>query len=266
MSKISDANQLDRVRERFTRTAQQFASFSLAVRAAEAEKLVTLAAPHGDERALDLACGPGTFTRAFAPRVRQITGLDLTPAMLAKAQAATRQQGLANAEFACGTATALPFAGGSVDLVACGYSVHHFGEPAAALKEVARVLRRGGKLALMDLIVPGEVHATAGRANNEIEIARDASHETTFFAGELRGLVEAAGLRVVAEQMDDRTRGFNDWMQIAGWSVADAAYARTRGLMEASIAGDTARFHARLLADGDIEMVQTSLLLVAEKR
>ena len=265
MSKPSDASQLDRVRERFTRTAQQFAKFSLSVRTAEAEKLVSLAAPRGDEQALDLACGPGTFTRAFAPRVRRITGLDLTPALLAQAQAAAAKQGLTNTGFVCGTATALPFVDGSLDLVTCGYSVHHFGEPAAALAEVARVLRRGGKLALMDLIVPGEVDAEAGRVNNEIEIVRDASHENTFFAAELRALVEATGLRALAEQADDRTRGFNDWMQIAGWSVADPAYSRTRELMEESIAGDTSRFHARLLPNGDMEMVQTSLLLIAEK-
>ncbi|MGH9795161.1 MAG: class I SAM-dependent methyltransferase [Candidatus Acidiferrales bacterium] len=262
----TDQKQLDRVRERFTRTAQQFASFSLAKRSAEAEKLVALAAPRGDERALDLACGPGTFTRAFAPRVRRISGLDLTPALMAYAHAAAAQAGLANTAFACGTAAALPFADGSLDLVTCGYSMHHFGEPAAALREVTRVLRAGGRLALMDMIVPGEVSRVAGEANNGIERVRDASHETTFFASGLRALVEGAGLRVAAEQVDERTRSFDDWMQIAGWQRGDAAYQRTRALMEAAIPGDLARFHTRAIPGStDLEFVQTSLLLVADK-
>ncbi len=263
---MPNRSQLDRVRERFTRTAQQFASFSLAKRSAEAEKLVALAAPRGDEAALDLACGPGTFTRAFAPRVRRITGLDLTPALMAHAQAAAAQAGLAHTAFACGNATALPFADDSLDLVTCGYAIHHFGDPVSALGQVARALRSGGKLALIDIIVPGEISRAAGQANNEIERVRDASHETTFFAAGLRGLVEAAGLRVAAEQIDERVRSFDDWMQIAGWQRGDVAYRRTRALMEAAIPGDVSRFHTRSIAGStDLEFVQTSLLLVAEK-
>jgi hypothetical protein len=127
------------------------------------------------------------------------------------------------------------------------------------------VLRVGGRLALMDLIVPGEESTAAGAANNEIEIARDASHETTFFAAGLRALVERAGLRMIASEVDERTRTFDDWMQIAGWKQGDDAYAGTRTLMEKYAAGDASRFHARPLPDGDIEFVQTSLLLLAEK-
>lgn len=258
-------SQLERVRERFTRTAQQFASFSLAKRSAEAEKLVKLAAPRDDERALDVACGPGTFALAFARRVARIVGLDVATPMMVKGREAAAAEGIGNMAWGCGNAAALPFADATFDLVTCGYAVHHFGQPAAALAEVARVLRAGGRLALMDLIVPGEESAEAGAANNEIEIARDASHETTFFAAELRALAEGAGLRVIASEVDERTRTFDDWMRIAGWQRGDDAYARTRALMEKWMAGDAARFHARPLPDGDIEFVQTSLLLVAEK-
>ncbi len=258
--------QLDRVRERFTRTAQQFAKFSLAKRSAEAEKLVALAVPQGDEKALDLACGPGTFTCAFARRVRWMAGLDLTTPMMQQGRAAAAAAGLKNVAWGCANAAALPFANGAFDLVTCGYSVHHFGEPEKVMAEVARVLGPGGRLALMDLIVPGEVSAEAGRANNEIEIARDASHEKTFFASELRALAESAGLRVTTDQMDTRTRLFNEWMRIAGWEPEEEAGRSTRALMEKHMAGDASRFHARTLADGDIEFVQTSLLLVAEKK
>lgn len=257
--------QLARVQERFTRTAEEFASFSLAKRSAEAEKLMALAAPGGMERALDVACGPGTFARAFARRVRWIAGVDVATPMMVKGREAATAEGIGNMAWSCGNAAALPFADGTFDLVTCGYAVHHFGQPAASLAEMARVLRRGGKLALMDLVVPGEESAEAGRANNEIEIARDASHETTFFAAGLRALVERAGLRVLASEVDQRTRQFNDWMAIAGWRPDDEAYARTRALMEQRMAGDVSRFHARLLPDGDIEFVQTSLLLLAKK-
>ncbi len=258
-------SQLERVRERFTRTAQQFASFSLAKRSAEAGKLVALAAPRGEERALDVACGPGTFARAFARRVRWIAGVDVATPMMVKGREAAAAEGIVNLTWGCGNAALLPFAAATFDLVTCGYAVHHFGQPAVALAEIARVLHPGGRLALMDLVVPGEESAEVGAANNEIEIARDASHETTFFAAGLRALAERAGLRVIASEVDERTRTFDDWMQIAGWKLGDAPYASTRQLMEKWMVGDASRFLARPLPDGDIEFVQTSLLLVAEK-
>lgn len=257
--------QLARVQERFTRTAEEFASFSLAKRAVEAGRLVALAAPRGHECALDVACGPGTFARAFARRVRWIVGVDVATPMMVRGRANAAAEGIANMAWGCSNAASLPFADGTFDLVTCGYAVHHFGQPAASLAEMARVLRCGGRLAAMDLIVPGEESAEAGAANNEIEIARDASHATTFFASGLRALAERAGLRVLASAVDERLRQFNDWMAIAGWQPGDETYARTRELMVKYAARDVSRFHARPLPNGDIEFVQTSLLLVAEK-
>ena len=78
------------------------------------------------------------------------------PALLAQAQAAALEPGLGNISFVRANVTAVPLSDSSIDLASCGYSVHHFGDPAAALAEAARVLRPGGRLALIDLIVPGD--------------------------------------------------------------------------------------------------------------
>jgi ubiquinone/menaquinone biosynthesis C-methylase UbiE len=272
VSEPTNREQLDLVRERFTRTAEQFASFSLATRAEEAALLVRLAAPSGSERALDLACGPGTFTRVLAQHVRTAVALDLTPALMEQARAALAKAGITNVAFGCADAMSLPLASASLDLAVCGYSLHHFSDAARAVRELARVVRPGGRVALMDLLAPDEPERAA--ANNEIERVRDASHVTTFRAADLRGLVESAGLRVREAQVAERPRSFDDWMQIAGWHLGDSAYHATRRMMEASIAGDTAGFRPRVVtaeapspvaAAGDIEFVQISLTLVAEK-
>lgn len=257
------------MRERFTRTAEQFAKFSLTTRAEEAAQLVGLAAPRGTERALDLACGPGTFTRAFASHVRSILGLDITSALLAQARDAARKANLSNTSFLIGDATSLPFADASLDLAVCAYSFHHFAAPALALSELARVTRRGGRAALIDLIAPDEPRAA--ELNNRIERVRDASHERTLAPDELCALVEAAGFRMAAHETTERLRSFDEWMRIAGWEPGDAAYTETRRLLEANIPGDVSGFHPRL-ADAvnssglcDIEYVQTSLLLIADR-
>jgi predicted TPR repeat methyltransferase len=47
-------------------------------------RFLAAVAPRGDERALDVACGPGLLEKAFASHVREIVGVDLTPAMVTK--------------------------------------------------------------------------------------------------------------------------------------------------------------------------------------
>jgi ubiquinone/menaquinone biosynthesis C-methylase UbiE len=258
----ADREHLERVRNRFTRTAQSFARFALATRGDEAERLVMLAAPRGDEVALDLACGPGTFTRAFAPRVRFLHALDLTPAMLEQAREALAQAGLGNIAFARGDANALPFADSVLGLAVCAYSFHHFLEPARPVRELGRVMRRGGRVAIADLIVPEGADA---EWTNRIERARDSSHARTLRLAELHDLFETAGLRVLASELGERLRQFDDWMQIMGAGPGTQAYVETRRLMEASIPGDAAGFHPRRNAQNEIEFVQTSAFIVAEK-
>lgn len=269
---MTDPNQLDRVRERFTRTAEQFARFSLTTRAEEAELLIGLVAPQGTERAMDLACGPGTFTCALARRVRWAIALDLTPPLMEQARTAAMRAGLRNIAFACANAMSLPLADASLDLAICGYSLHHFSDPGRAIHELARVVRPGGRVALMDLVAPKEPERAA--ANNHIERVRDASHCTTLRPGDFHQLMESAGLRVRESRITERWRSFDDWMRIAGWEPSDTAYIETRRLMEASLAGDTAGFRPRIVtaaepspvaAAGDIEFLQVSLAVIAER-
>jgi ubiquinone/menaquinone biosynthesis C-methylase UbiE len=259
----SSSEQRDRVRQRFTRTAEQFATFSLSARSAEAAQLVALAAPRGTERALDLACGPGTFTHAFAPRVRSMHGVDITPALLEQARGAAEKAQLVNVTYSTGDAVSLPYANGAFDLVTCAYAIHHFAQPAAAMAEAVRVLRPGGRLALVDIIVPEGADPAAA---NAIERARDASHEVTFTAAQLRALLESAGLRVTQQQPGERERSFDDWMQIAGWSPGDSAYAATRRLLETHLARDSSGFAPRRKdASHDLAFTQHSYFLIAEK-
>jgi len=272
MTTSADRKHLDEVRTRFTRTAQEFARFALAARADEAERLALLAAPHGDELALDLACGPGTFTRAFAARVRQIYCLDLTPAMLDQARAAVARTGLANVAFACGDANALPFVDAALGLAVCGYSFHHFLNPACVIAELGRVVRRGGRVAAVDLIVP---EGADPEWNNRIERTRDPSHARTLTAAELSAMFEAVGLRVFAHEIAERLRRFNQWMENIGTLPGTPAYIETRRLLEAAMPSDRSGFRPRFVhamssehvsAQDEIEFVQTSLFVVAEKR
>lgn len=107
-------------------------------------------APRPGESALDIGSGTGSEVLAFAERVGphgRAVGVDPNPAMLAVAR--QRASGTA-AEYLEGTAYELPLPNDSVDLVRCERVFQHLDDPAAATAEIARVLRPGGRVALVD--------------------------------------------------------------------------------------------------------------------
>jgi ubiquinone/menaquinone biosynthesis C-methylase UbiE len=104
------------------------------------------------DRVLDIACGPGNFSRAFATAVGpagMVVGLDASRTMLERGAADLRRSGLHNLSLVRGDATALPFADGSFDGVCCFAALHLFADPLAGLDEMTRVLTPGGRIALM---------------------------------------------------------------------------------------------------------------------
>jgi SAM-dependent methyltransferase len=101
---------------------------------------------------LDIACGPGNFSRAFAAAVGDsgvVVGLDASRTMLKRGAADLRRSGLDNMSLIRGDATALPFVDDVFDGVCCFAALHLFADPFAGLDEMARVLAPGGRIALM---------------------------------------------------------------------------------------------------------------------
>jgi ubiquinone/menaquinone biosynthesis C-methylase UbiE len=101
---------------------------------------------------LDLACGPGNFSREFARTVGPeglVVGVDASPTMLARGAADTAHAGIANLALIRADATDLPFRDGSFDAACCFAALHLFADPLAALDEMRRVLRPGGRIAIM---------------------------------------------------------------------------------------------------------------------
>lgn len=104
------------------------------------------------DRVLDVACGPGNFTREFAGAVGEeglAVGIDASATMLARGAAALPPAGLDNLALVRGDATALPFRDGVFDGVCCFAALHLFSDPFAALDQMRRVLGPLGRIAIM---------------------------------------------------------------------------------------------------------------------
>jgi SAM-dependent methyltransferase len=111
-----------------------------------AAKLVTFAKVTHGQRLLDVACGTGVVTVTAARRGAKVSGLDLTPVLLERAR---HNAGVAavDIDFIEGDAEALPYPDSSFDIVLSQFGHMFAPRPAVALREMLRVLKKGGRIA-----------------------------------------------------------------------------------------------------------------------
>jgi SAM-dependent methyltransferase len=166
-----------------------------------APDLVEAAGVRTGESALDVACGTGAVTRLLAERVGptgKVAGLDINPGMLAVARLAAPSQ---NIEWLEGSAVKMPLPEAVFDAVVCQQGLQFFPEKPAALSEMRRVLRRGGRLTLSCW---RSIEHTPGYLVLEQALARRIGPEKAALppfsfgdAGAIRGLVVGAGFREI---------------------------------------------------------------------
>lgn len=118
------------------------------------------------ERVVDVGCGAGIDSLIAAKKVGpdgRVIGVDMTPAMLEKARQAANETGLSNVEFCEGYAEALPVDDGWADVIISNGVLNLMPDKAAALEEMSRVLKPGGRLQIGDILVQKAVPESARR-------------------------------------------------------------------------------------------------------
>lgn len=118
------------------------------------------------ERVVDVGCGAGLDSLIAARMVGpegQVIGVDMTAPMLEKARRSAAASGLTNVEFREGYAEALPVSGAWADVVISNGALNLMPDKDAALREMARVLKPGGRLQIGDILVRKAVPNSAKR-------------------------------------------------------------------------------------------------------
>ncbi|NVN01364.1 methyltransferase domain-containing protein [Asaia spathodeae] len=178
-----------RIVEQFTRWAASFAALPLHAEATSMAQTLAACDVSPGMCVLDVACGPGIVSCALAAQGADVTGLDLTPAMIDQARQLAAQRGL-SVTFDCGNAFDLPFEEGAFDRVVTRYSFHHMQNPLDCLIEMARVCRPDGRL----IVIDATPDPACQQGYDQAEKLRDPSHTSALTQAQLLDLGAKAGL------------------------------------------------------------------------
>jgi SAM-dependent methyltransferase len=197
--------------DRWSRTAQRLGDLEESRRPAFTEAVREFVQPQGDEHVLDLGAGTGALAFALAPFVADVLGVDTSPELLEEAR--RRGGRFANVSFAEGDATKLDLQPGTFDLAGCARVLHHVHRPEMVVASLARAVRFGGEVLVIDQIAPAD--PLVALEIDRFERARDPEHQRLLPDIDLRALLEANGLVVVRTKFAEEERDLTRYLDLA---------------------------------------------------
>jgi ubiquinone/menaquinone biosynthesis C-methylase UbiE len=248
------------VQNQFGANAEKYAHSTLFAQGESLAEMVRLVQPQPGWDVLDVATGGGHCAFAFAPLVRQVIATDITHPMLNAAHTVATERCLNNIVFEPADAEALPYPDGRFDLVTCRIAAHHFGDAGQAVREMSRVCKPGGRVAVIDGIAPSE--RAAADEINEWETWRDPSHVALLTINGWSSLFCAANLEALHIGTSEMVLDFEDHMRRAGCDAATSSKIR-RGLL-----GGSQSMRVWLMArdvDGRLTLSWRLILIIGRK-
>jgi SAM-dependent methyltransferase len=209
------------------------AQFVPAIFAEWAPRLIEIAGVQRGDRVLDVACGTGIVGRTAADALAgsgHVVGLDLNPSMLAVARRVRPE-----IEWREGDAAALPFPDGAFDRVLCQMALMFFPDRVRALREMGRVARPGGAVAVCVPAALDDQPAYGPFVEMAVEHAGAGARSLlgAYWScgdlGELTGWFATAGLTVVASRTELGTAAFGSPEELAATEIKGSPLAERIG-------------------------------------
>ncbi len=258
----ADGRQIAAVIEQFRRVATVAATEGRRPRhptEADLLALIQLAAPKPGDRALDAATGSGTIALALAPYVESVLGVDVSPAMLERADAARAASGIENVHFRLGEIGALPLPPASFAIIVCHDLLHYVTDVSALLARLRSLLTSDGRLVLDELVASDDPVRRA--TQNAIEQRRNPALTQVLSAGEILKALAASGFAIRRSERYAVQRELGEWLAEA--AADEPTRSAVRAMLEAGLETDSAGLSPRRTRDGQIVFTQTRLRLLA---
>ena len=186
--------------------------------------ILDLARPVRADAALDCGCGAGQLAFSLAPVVATIEAIDDDAGVLKEAERLAAELHVGGIIFRRADLRALPYSAGRFSLVV-GYRVLHLqADPAAILREMARVLSGGGRIVVDEPLVD----ESTDRHFNELARLREPAHWRHYRVEEYEELFRECGLRVTEIRQVRRSVDLDYWIEAAQTPVRNAEMIRER--------------------------------------
>jgi ubiquinone/menaquinone biosynthesis C-methylase UbiE len=179
--------------EHFNALASQYAASEVHLNSPTIRRLHELLDPKRPDSVCDVACGPGHLALSFADRVSRIAGVDAAPNMLRQFEKLAKERGV-KVETVLAYADAVPLPSNSFAAVVSRLAPHHFPDVSKAIREMARLTKPGGCVAVIDL--EGSETPILDDLNHQIEVLHDSSHVRSYAAARWREFFQTTGLAV----------------------------------------------------------------------
>lgn len=241
------------VQSQFSRQAQKYEASPVHANGEDLAWIVEAAALTGTERVLDVGTGTGHTAMALSQRARTVAGADLTERMVESATSLAEKRGLVNVQFVVSDVVRMPFPSSYFDLVTCRFAAHHFIDPDGAVAEIARVLKPGGRIILVDHIAPES--PKLDQFINRLDWLRDASHVREWTIPEWLDKLRQGGIESKVVKTWDLPLEFDWWIQQS--SPTKQRIEEIVDMLQNADDDAKTAFHIRL--DGDGQPLQFSL-------
>lgn len=158
------------------------------------ERILSVVKVNENDIILDVACGSGLISVEFAKMSKQVTGIDITPAMIQQAKLLQKKNMLNNIRWdTSDISNNLSYQTGSFSIVVSRYSFHHLLNQLSVLNEMNRVCNVGGQIVVIDPTPPQD----KAEMYNYVEKLRDPSHVKALTISEFEDLFKKARIPIL---------------------------------------------------------------------
>lgn len=201
------------IKESFGKRAEQYRESTIHGNSVDLQRMSDMLG-NDLEKALDVATGGGHTAIKMAEISEKVIAIDITPEMIKEAGKLADSKVLTNIEFRLMDVHQLDFPDESFDVVATRFAAHHFRDINAALAEMTRVLKPGGKMYILDCsVIDGNMTESV---INHIELLRDSSHKCSYSPRQWEQLLKELPLEIEHMELQMAEYQLPEWFDSLG--------------------------------------------------